>query len=277
LGIIHRYNDIEDQAALVEGAVKSIPDVLVGAAIGVSGDYVNRARALYRAGAQIICVDIAHGHHAMMRHALKVLRNIFGTNIHIMAGNVATREGFDALAEWGADSVRVGIGGGSICSTRIKTGHGVPTLQSIIECASSQYAGDVALIADGGIRTSGDIVKALSVGADLVMLGSLLAGTQESPGEVIYRNGIMHKTYRGMASAEAQIDWRGHTASLEGVSTIIACKGNVSSVIDDLTRGVRSGLSYSGAKNIVELHAKSDFVEVSHSSIDESNAHIFNQ
>ncbi len=208
LGIIHRYNDIKTQASLVESAVKSIPDVLVGGAIGVSGDYIKRAQALVRAGARVICVDIAHGHHIMMRHALRVLRNTFGTNIHIMAGNVATREGFDDLASWGADSVRVGIGGGSICSTRIKTGHGMPTLQSIIDCASSEYTGSVLIIADGGIRSSGDIVKALAAGADLVML--------------------------------------------------------------------RSGLSYSGAKSISELQAKSVFIEVSHSSIDESSTHILN-
>jgi IMP dehydrogenase len=276
LGIIHRYNDVKTQSSLVESAVKSIPDALVGAAIGVSGGYIERAQALVRAGARVICVDIAHGHHMMMRHTLRVLRNTFGTSIHIMAGNVATREGFDDLAAWGADSVRVGIGGGSICSTRIKTGHGAPTLQSVIDCASSEHAGSVLIVADGGIRTSGDIVKALAGGADVVMLGSLLAGTKEAPGEVIYKNGLMHKAYRGMASAEAQIDWRGHTASLEGVSTILSCKGNVAEVVDDLVRGIRSGLSYSGAKSISDLQSKSDFIEVSHSSIDESSTHIFN-
>ena len=276
LGVIHRYNDIETQVKLVESAAKSIPDSLIGAAIGVSGDYVERAQAVVQAGARLLCVDIAHGHHVLMRHALKVLSNTLGSG-HIMAGNVATREGFDDLSSWGADSVRVGIGGGSICSTRIKTGHGVPTLQSVIDCAASEHAGDVLIVADGGIRTSGDIVKALAAGADMVMLGSLLAGTKESPGDVIYKNGLMHKTYRGMASAEAQIDWRGHTASLEGVSTMIGCKGGVAEVIDDLTRGIRSGLSYSGAKSISEFHTKSEFIEVSHSSIAESNTHIFSK
>ena len=162
-----------------------------------------------------------------MERALKSIKDKFGNDIHVMAGNVATEKGFSQLARWGADSIRVGIGGGSICSTRIQTGHGVPTLQSILDCAESQYFGSVELIADGGIRGSGDIVKAYAAGADFVMLGSLLAGTDESPGEIVnyvemqgdrqvYRN---YKVYRGMASVEAQIDWRGHSSSVEGVTT----------------------------------------------------------
>jgi len=271
LGIIHRYNSISEQVSCVRSA-KSEEDTIVGAAVGVSGDYIDRACALYDAGASIICVDIAHGHHVLMRHALGTLRNTFGTAVHIMAGNVATLDAFNDLADWGADSIRVGIGGGSICSTRIKTGHGMPTFQSVLDCAQTDR--DANLIADGGIKTSGDVVKALAAGADLVMLGSLLAGTNETPGEIIFTNGERHKTYRGMASAAAQIDWRGHTASLEGVSTVIPAKGSVEDVLLDMERGVSSGLSYSGATSITALQSKSQFMCQTNSGAVESSTHI---
>ena len=271
LGIIHRYNSIQEQADLVHDAgLEGMCNV--GATIGVSGDFIDRACALYDAGARIICIDIAHGHHALMRSALTELRNTFGTSIHIMAGNVATLEGFDDLADWGADSIRVGIGGGSICSTRMKTGHGVPTLQSILDCSLSDR--DAKLIADGGIRNSGDIVKALAAGADAVILGSLLAGTNESPGEVIYRDSQSFKAYRGMASVEAQIDWRGHTASVEGVSSLVPCKGHLRDVLDGLCTGIRSGFSYSGCRDLEELQARAKFIRQTSAGGIESSAHI---
>ena len=271
LGIIHRYNSISEQSDLVRDSIENGASC-VGAAIGVSGDYFDRAANLVSAGARIICVDIAHGHHAMMRHALKTLKNTYGSAIHFMAGNVATLEAFNALSDWGADSIRVGIGGGSICSTRVHTGHGMPTLQSIIDCSSSDR--DSVMIADGGIRTSGDIVKALAAGADCVMLGSLLAGTHESPGEIVYFDGHANKVYRGMASKDAQIEWRGHTASIEGVSTTVAIKGAARDVVDDLVTGIRSGLSYSGARTILEMQAKSTFIKQTHAGTIESSTHI---
>ena len=190
-----------------------------------------------------------------------------------MAGNVATLAGFNDLADWGANSVRVGIGGGSICSTRVQTGHGVPTLQSVLDCAASDR--NAALIADGGIRNSGDIVKALAAGADFVMLGSLLAGTIESPGEAAYSlDGVRTKIYRGMASKEAQINWRGHVSSVEGVSSSVECHGPVSEVMDELARGIRSGLSYSGAETIRSLQAKSRFIRQTAAGKTESSTHI---
>jgi IMP dehydrogenase len=189
-----------------------------------------------------------------------------------MAGNVATLEGFNDLADWGANSIRVGIGGGSICSTRIQTGHGVPTLQSIMDCSRSDRS--VALIADGGIKTSGDIVKALAAGADFVMLGSMLSGATETPGEWVYNNGVRHKAYRGMASVEAQIDWRGHTASVEGVSHVVPHKGPVRDILMDLSNGIRSGLSYSGALSLADLRAKSSFIKQTSASQLESSTHI---
>ena len=186
---------------------------------------------------------------------------------------MATLRGIDDLADWGADSTRVGIGGGSICSTRIQTGHGQPTLASVFECAQSDRG--ALLIADGGIRTPGDIVKALAAGADAVMLGSMLAGTSESPGKVFLQSGGHSvKAYRGMASQEAQIEWRGRVASDEGVSRFIPFKGSVLPILEKLNKNIRSGLSYSGATNIRELQAKAKFIRQSVSAQIESSTHV---
>ena len=271
LGIIHRYNSIDRQCQLVHNAVSGGAKN-VGAAVGVSDDCLNRAMALHNAGAKIICVDVAHGHHSLVKRALENLKNIFDNNMHIMAGNVATLEAFNDLSDWGADSVRVGIGGGSICSTRIQTGHGVPTLQSVLDCAQSDR--DALLIADGGIRTSGDIVKVLAAGADFAIIGSLLSGTTESPGSVFYVGGEKYKTYRGMASEEAQKDWRGSSSSLEGISTKVPYKGPTQDILTSLERGIRSGFSYTGAKNITELQAKAKFIKQTSAGQFESSTHI---
>lgn len=272
LSILHRYNSIAEQANLAVDCTGT----MVGAAVGTSGDYLARAAAL-KLHVDVICVDVAHGHHLLMRDAIKELRKVVGTEMHIMAGNVATLEGYEDLCRWGADSVRVGIGGGSICSTRIQTGHGVPTLQSILDCSSSPWAGTVAIIADGGIRTSGDIVKALAAGADFAMIGSLLSGTDEAPGEVLTGTRGKYKTYRGMASAAAQMDWRGRTASLEGISTTVPYKGSVGPILHGLENGIRSGLSYSGARSILDLHAKAKFIKQTASGQMESSTHILNR
>jgi IMP dehydrogenase len=190
-----------------------------------------------------------------------------------MAGNVATLNGTNNLVSWGANSIRVGIGGGSICSTRIQTGHGVPSLDSVIECAGTPY--DVAIIADGGIRNSGDIVKALGARADFCMLGSILAGTSKSPGEIFINDaGHARKIYRGMASKDAQMDWRGKVSSLEGISTTIPYKGETSDVISQLENGIRSGFSYSGARTIAELWSKAKFVRQTSAGTRESDTHI---
>jgi IMP dehydrogenase len=220
----------------------------------------------------VICVDVAHGHHKLVERAIKTIKDAYAEAIHIMAGNVATLQAFNDLSDWGADSVRCNIGGGSICSTRIQTGHGHPGLQTVFDCAATDR--DAKIIADGGIRTSGDIVKALAAGADFVMLGSLLAGTEEAPGEKIARNGHVFKKYRGMASKDAQISWRGRYSSNEGVSAEVPFKGPVGDILDDLTNGVRSGLSYSGARSIKELQAKAMFVRQTAAGQGESRAHI---
>jgi IMP dehydrogenase len=273
LGLIHRYNSIEDQVAIAALACFKDDNARVGAAIGMTGDFEERALALRSVGVKVLCVDVAHGHHIMMERCLKTLKDRFGDEIHIMAGNVATLEGFDALASWGADSIRVGIGGGSICSTRLISGHGVPTLASVIECAKSSY--DVKIIADGGVKTSGDIIKSLAAGADFVMIGSLLAGTEETPGETYQNNtGKKYKVYRGMASADAQNSWRGKTSTPEGISTTVPYKGSVDDVLKNLAGGIRSGFSYTGVRSLRELQSKATFIRQTTAGQSESFTHI---
>jgi len=272
IGIVHRYNSIEDQASII-GRLEGDPEVWVpAAAVGITGDYLERAQELVKCGADLLCIDVAHGHHVLVKDAIENIRKTIGHKIHIMAGNVATFEAFNDLADWGADSIRVGIGGGSICSTRIQTGHGMPTLQSVIDCAKSNR--DAILIADGGIKNSGDMVKALAAGADAVMVGSLLAGTDEAPGEVVETSTGKHKAYRGMASKDAQIDWRGKVSSSEGISTMIPYKGSVENIIEDLVKGIRSGFSYTGARNLMEFQAMAKFVKQTSAGQIESSTHI---
>ena len=273
LGIIHRYNTIEAQADFV----RRIEHGTKAAAIGISGDYLQRARALVDAGANILCLDVAHGHHILMKEALEKIKLLYGEDVHIMAGNVATKEGFEDLSRWGADSIRCNIGGGSICSTRIQTGHGIPGLHTILECIQADIDRDVSIIADGGMRNSGDIVKALAAGADFVMIGSLLSGTRETPGDIIHcgsHNKDKRKVYRGMASKEAQFAWRGKHSSNEGIATHVPYRGPVAPIIEDLANGIRSGFSYSGARNLVEFQMNSEFIVQTPSGQAESGTHI---
>ena len=275
LGIVHRYNSIEEQVSMVLESRRE-QRLIIGAAVGVTGDFIERAAALCDAGCSIVCIDVAHGHHSLMKNALAQLRNTLGNKVHIMAGNVATRDALEALADWGADSVRVGIGGGSICSTRLVTGHGLPTFQSILDCSKTDY--DIKIIADGGIKTTGDMLKALAAGADFVMVGSMLAGTNESPGQVFSDNaGKKYKVYRGMASSMAQKSWRGKSSTPEGISTTIPYKGDVGSILENIAGGLRSGLSYSGSKTISEFQAKSEFVLQSSAGMMESSTHILSR
>ena len=269
LAVTHRYCTLDEQAKMTPTTAAT--------AVGVTGDFIERINMLSsERGIKTFCLDVAHGHHVLVERALKKIRDKYGDSLTIIAGNVATAKGYADLSEWGADAVRVGIGGGSICSTRIQTGHGVPTFQSVYNCAN-QYDG-AKIIADGGIKTSGDIVKALAAGADFVMLGSMLAGTEESPGQTFQDNdGKRYKVYRGMASVEAQVDWRGEARSLEGISTTIPYKGSVADILANLSQNIKSGLSYSGARNITELQAKSRFIIQSAASQVESSTHILNR
>jgi IMP dehydrogenase len=272
LGIAHRYNTIEEQSSIVSRAASSGARN-IAAAIGMTGDFLERSTSLVSAGANVLCVDVAHGHHSVMERCLKTLKDKFSEQTHVMAGNVATVEAYEFLSSLGADSVRVGIGGGSICSTRIVTGHGVPTLQSVFDCARSSHSAKI--IADGGIKTTGDMVKALAAGADFVMIGSMLAGTTETPGEIFTSaDGKKYKVYRGMASHAAQKNWRGKSSTPEGISTTVPYRGDVGLILDDIDGGIRSGFSYSGCRNIKELWSRSQFIVQTSAGQSESNTHI---
>ena len=273
LPVFHRYNTIEEQTkmlARVKRETNGMPPL--GAAVGITGDYFQRVESLAQYKIDVVCLDVAHGHHALMEEAIKRIKDGWGEDIHVMAGNVATLKGFNDLADWGADSVRCGIGGGSICSTRIQTGHGIPTFQTILDISSTDR--DALIIADGGIKNSGDIVKALAVGADLVMVGSLLAGTDQTPSEKVKVDGKLYKSYRGMASKEAQEDWRGKVSSIEGVSSMVPYKGDVRDILEELKVGIRSGLSYSGARTIGDLQTKATFIRQTAAGQIESSTHI---
>jgi len=286
-GVLHRYCTIDEAVKsflkvveLRSSPERTVPNVMV--AVGATGDFLERATALYDVGCRSFCIDVAHGHHSSVKSALTLMRNKFGNDVHIMTGNVATLEAFNDLADWGANSIRCGIGGGSLCSTRIRTGHGIPTLQTIIDCAKSDR--DVFIVADGGIRNSGDAVKALAAGADMLMLGSILAGHDESPGELVDEKGMTYKTkphagvplfkkFRGMASKEAQMSWRGRVSVVEGESTMIPYKGSMRTTITEMLDGIRSGLSYSGARTIRELRGKARFVTVTPQGVQENKPH----
>jgi len=272
LGVLHRYNTIEYQSKLlsyVEVQEKR------AAAIGVTGDYQERLTALVAQGLRIVCLDIAHGDHILMEEAIQWVKSTF-PQLYIIAGNVATAAGFERLSRVGANAIRVSIGSGSICTTRIQTGHGRPTLEAIIQIAKyKEETGDAALIvADGGIKNAGDIVKCLAAGADLVMLGSLLAGTYESPGRVVKTAQGSFKRYAGMASKEAQLKGRGHYNSIEGIATMVKFKGNVAFTIADLQKNIASGMSYSGARTIKELQELAIFQIQSMASHIEGMPHI---
>ncbi len=256
----------------------------VGAAVGVQPGFLGRAEMLLEAGADVLVVDIAHGHSENAIHAVRELRREFG-DVEIVAGNVASADGTRDLIEAGADAVKVGVGPGSICITRIVTGFGVPQLTAVAECAEAAAPYGVPIIADGGIRTSGDIAKALAAGAQSVMVGSLLAGTDESPGVVILRNNRRTKVSRGMASLGATIDrpdrkgegdgddpsWSRVVA--EGVEAAVPYRGAVDDLLHQLVGGIRSALSYGGATSIEELQQNAEFIQITQAGIVESHPH----
>lgn len=271
VGILHRFMTIEQQIEQVQ-MLKASNLEIIAASIGVNQDFKERAQALVTAGTNVLTVDIAHGHSIQMIETVKYLKDTFGDKVQIIAGNIATPEGTLDLIEAGADAIKVGIGPGSMCTTRIITGCGVPQLTAIAICAEAAESKGVPVIADGGIKTSGDIVKALAAGASSVMVGSMLSGTIETPGEI--KKG--QKMYRGMASKAAQVSWRGELPTgmaPEGESTFVSVKGHVSDVINEICGGIRSGMSYVNATSIAEVKNKSLFMEMSSHGRLESGAH----
>lgn len=270
LGILHRFMNIEQQVDEVV-KVREAGAKIISASIGVNADYKERAEALVKAGVNLMTIDIAHGHSVLMMDTLKWLKDKFA-GLEVIAGNLATPDAAVDLIEAGADSIKVGIGPGSMCTTRIITGAGVPQLTAIALCAEAAESYGVPVIADGGIRTSGDMVKAFAAGAQIIMLGSMLSGTIETPGDIV--NG--RKQYRGMASKKAQVSWRGDMPqgmAPEGESTFVNVKGHVADVIHELCGGIRSGMSYVNAVSIEEIRQKALFMEMSANGISESRAH----
>jgi IMP dehydrogenase len=290
LGILHRYNTIPEQIDMFlkvrNGKLKNEEIVLFhrtpyancAVAIGATGDYLERAETLVMAGVDILCVDVAHGDSVLVETAIKSLRHIC-PDITIIAGNVATGEGCARLIDAGADSVRVGIGSGSLCSTRLMTGNGLPTLHSLFDCQDYLiYRGykDFSILADGGIKNSGDIVKSIAAGANAVILGQLLGATDESPGELIDMPAGKMKKYRGMSSFGAQADWRPEKQNEivpEGEDTLLPYKGSVSKVLYQLVGGLRSGMSYSNARTLSELKENAEFIQITGAGWAESKPH----
>lgn len=261
-------------------SLDSLGRLMVGAAVGVKEGFLERAKALIDAGVDVLVVDIAHGHSKLAMDTTKALKAHF-PKVDVIAGNVATAAAVKDLIESGADAVKVGVGPGSICITRIVTGCGVPQLTAVLECAREAQKHGVPIIADGGLRNSGDITKALAAGASTVMLGSLLAGTDESPGQTIIKDGKKVKVIRGMAGYGANMSDRQRRnvkddifdVVPEGVEAVVPYRGGVSGIIKQLVGGVCSGLSYCGAHNISELHVNAEFTRISGAGKAESGSH----
>lgn len=268
LGIIHRFMSIDKRIEHLN-KVNGLKGVAISLLESKDKSTIQR---LLDTGVRVLCIDTANGHAKRALDAVKQLRDSISDEIHIMSGNVSTYSGYRDLLDAGADSIRVGIGGGSACTTRLVSGHGMPTLSSIMDCARGENS---AIIADGGIRTTGDMVKAYAAGASAVMLGSLLSGYDESPGELIKNSpdSILKKEFRGMASKEAQENWLGGVSVSEGISTTVPYKGKVSDFLKSVKGGIGSGCSYSGSYKLSRLELNSQYVVVTHSSINESRPH----
>ena len=288
--------DIQKKLKYPHAAKDSHGRLRVGGAIGATGDFLERAQELVRAKVDLIAIDSAHGHNTRVIEAIKTIKAKL-PEIELMAGNVATFEGASALLKAGADAIKVGIGPGSICTTRIVTGAGVPQITAIADCYRATRESGVPIIADGGIKYSGDVSKALAAGASVVMIGSLFAGTDESPGETILYQGRPFKSYRGMGSLGAMASGSGerYFQSLagpaksfaleegdsnrlakmvpEGIEGRVPFRGSVQMMVHQMVGGLRSGMGYCGCGTILELHSKSKFIRISSAGLRESHVH----
>jgi len=283
VGCIHRFNSIEEQSNIVKELYERIfsPDLPkvewnvgcdippIMAAIGVSEGDKDRAKSLVEAGCNVLLIDVAHGHHKNVKKMLEWCKQNLDDKVDIIAGNIATKEAALDLESWGADGLRVGIGGGSLCTTRIKTGFGIPNVSSLKDVIS---VAKTPVMADGGIRSSGDISKALALGSSQVMLGSLIAGTDEAPGQIIETTNGLYKRYRGSASLETKVTHGQQTRNVEGESTTIPYKGGVKFIVNGLIDGVKSALSYGGAQDLE--HFNPSYVLVTNSGLNEAKPHL---
>jgi IMP dehydrogenase len=246
------------------------------AAIGVTGDYLERAKELVLNGCNVILIDVAHGHHKFVGEAIEEIKSKI-SNTEVIAGSIATGDGAKFLCEKGADAIRVGVGNGSLCETRIRTGVGIPQVSALIDCVTVADSYDVPIIADGGIRNVGDVCKGLGCGADTIMVGSLLSGTKESPGSIEKKgqwpNEQLFKKYRGSASLDSKSD-RGEDKNVEGNHKVIPYKGKVKRIINDIRDGISSSCSYVGASNLEEFRSLVEFVEVTRAGQVEAQPHL---
>ena len=302
--ILHKHRieklPLVDDSGLIKGLITSkditnsenYPDAskdkkgrpLVGAAVGVKGDFMERTESLLEADTDVIVVDIAHGHSDNAITTIRHIKKAF-PECELIAGNVATAKGAEDLIKAGVDAVKVGVGSGSICITRVITGSGVPQLTAVMECAKVGRENDVPIISDGGTRTSGDATKALAAGASSVMVGSIMGGTDESPGSVLTKNGKRFKVYRGMASLGASLGRKSKESGTltmeddlndyvaEGVEAMVPYKGSVTDILKQLTGGIRSGLSYCGAHTITQMQENAEFIKMSRAGFAESQPH----
>ena len=275
--------DIEKSAEHPDATKDNSGSLMVGAALGTESDTLKRAQALYEAGVDVFVIDSAHGHSKNVIDTIQMIKKEF-PNIDLIAGNVATSEGAVELEKAGADAIKVGMGPGSICTTRIIAGIGVPQITAILEIKEALKGKDIGIIADGGIRFSGDIAKAIGAGADSVMLGGLFAGTEEAPGKVELFQGRSFKTYRGMGSIGAMTERQdanrymqedSDTEKLvpEGIEGRVPYKGLVINVINQLIGGLRQSMGYIGCKTIQDIHNKSEFIEITNAGMTESHVH----
>jgi IMP dehydrogenase len=275
LGIIHRFLSIEEQAQQIKEVKKH--NLIAAAAVGIK-DYEERIKALFEAGINIIVLDVAHGHCKRMGQVLDFIKKNY-PKIDVMAGNIATKDAAEYFIHKGADAIKVGIGPGSMCTTRVMTGAGVPQITAIMD-AYEAAQGRVPICADGGIKQPGDVSKAIGAGADTIMLGSMFAGTSESPGKIIIKDGLEYKEFRGMASFAAtikkmQMDGQKteEVVHVEGEMTVVPFKGPVAPIIQKILGGLASGMTYMGAENIEAIKGKADFISITSAGIKESIAH----
>lgn len=291
IGIIHKSMDIDSQAQMVadvKGAETRYPNaaadplgrLLAGAAVGATADVLERAAALVDAGVDVLVVDTAHGHSQNVLSTVAAVKENF-PDVQVIAGNVATAAAVEELIKAGADCVKVGMGPGSICTTRVVAGIGVPQLTAIVRCAEAADKYGVPIIADGGIKYSGDVVKAIAAGGSAIMIGSLFAGAAESPGEAVSVNGKRYKVYRGMGSTSAMKNGSGDRYFQsgtkkyvpEGVEGLVPFKGELHDMVYQMIGGLRSGMGYLGAHDIGELRGNGQFVRISGAGLHESHPH----
>ncbi len=272
LGVLPRFTSIENEAGMVAAVKKE--KLFVAASVGIKEGSLERAKVLVLAGADILVLDVAHGHMLQAIEETRKLKQFFGKSVDIISGNVATAEGAKDLFSAGADCVKIGIGPGSTCITRTETGCGVPQISAVMECAIVAKKFNKTIISDGGMKNSGDVVKALAAGASAIMTGHLFAGIKETAGKIVVKNGIKYKEYNGSTSliekSKRSPKFPNH---IEGVAGFVPYRGDLETCIERITENIRSGFSYIGAKNIKEIWRKAKFVRISPMGFKESGSH----